>query len=472
MDLADIIHELEENSDDDHVWDTGLQTITQIIRQRPLSARQLCIKLSSLCIRAMGFTVVSVRKRGLIVLCDLAYDDKICMLWDLNSREVESMVICLENGPAVMRTLAKEALARWVTPYPDRTIPLVRQLIDRMKKGPFPGEEAMSALVHLGTELLDNHELFVDEVYNSAQEEIYFEQLKRMMMMAHIAEKELSGRGCWMEIVQTFMECREALLNTEDQQAAIQRIFLDEIMHFFAYDVGLQLRIAQAVSMHPIKKIKLVLECLAQHFEDFNVRLRSRDFVYDEDTEQLIRMSSLNRMRLYNRVTLLLTEPLMLALSWAAGHVNEDQVDEKRIKCGELLEDKTRITSETHDKEMHMYQLLLEAVDLVESEETDWLHHELAKALITEAAEFLPSVEIKMLNDRLRKLRVRSHRREVRFTSRHSAPTNSLWNRGTASQVDSGLPLSRFSTSEPLGRSRGSSHLIFPSDVAPSTLLS
>jgi len=484
MDLAHIIHELEENSDDEHVWDTGLQNITQIIRQRPLSARQLCIKLSTTCVKALGFTVPSVRKRGLIVLCDLAYDDKICMLWDLNSREVESMVICLENGPAIMRTLAKEALARWVTPYPDRTIPLVQQLIDRMKQGPFPGEEAMSALVHLGTELMENVQLFVEEVYKSAEEELYLEQLRRMVMMVHIAEKEISAwRGRWMQLVQAFMECRDALSNTEDHQAAIQRIFLDEIMHFFAYDVFLQLRTAQAVGMDPMKRLSLVIECLSAHLEDFNVRLKSRDFVFNEESEQLERMSSLNRMKLYNRVTLLMTEPLMVALSWAAGHVNEDQVEEERLKCGQLLEDKTRITAETHDREMLMYQLLLDAVALVETEETDWLHHELARALIADASQYLPSVEIKVLTERLRKVRIKTQQQKVRFTTTHSMPNRYLWSRANSmgatrpvrEEINPRLSSStRFTSSEPLRRlSTRSSHLlIFPSDVAPSTLLS
>lgn len=388
------------------------------------------------------------------------------------------MVICLENGPATMRTLAKEALARWVTPYPDRTIPLVRQLIDRMKQGPFPGDEAMCALVHLGTELLEDHELFVDEVYNSAQEEIYFEQLKRMVMMAHIAEKELSERGPWIQIVQMFMECRDALLNTLEHQAAIQKIFLDEIMHFFAYDIGLQLRAAQESNVEPIEKLKLVMRILVQHLEDFNVRIKCRDFVFDEDTQQLVRMSSLNRMRLYNRVTLLMTEPLTLAFLWAAGHVDEEEVEKKRIKCGQLLEDKTRITAETHDQEMHMYHLLLDAVTSIESEETDWLHHQLTRALVTEAAEFLPSVEIKMINERLRKVRVRSHRSTMRSTV---APLNNalLYRGSSLQQLDASRRPSgnsgRFSgnrASEPgTRRSRASSHLIFPSDVAPSTLL-
>eukprot|EP00397_Hematodinium_sp_SG-2012_P028788 GEMP01030346.1.p1 GENE.GEMP01030346.1~~GEMP01030346.1.p1 ORF type:complete len:441 (+),score=98.93 GEMP01030346.1:851-2173(+) len=406
MDIAILCHDLEKSLAK-HEWREKLAELVQIVRSRPRECRSMCIALSSVCIRA--FTIFEdeiTRRKAISCLCELAYDNQIVLLWDINSAEVELLIVGLENGSEGIRSLAKEGLARWAASYPERMLPLVRFLIARLRFGPNPPLKAMDSLVHLSTELLggeervDGERLFQAEVRGSIKMDDEFEPVRRALIMLHISEKDKSERESWIELTTHFMERRGALLNTVEHHASIQRIFFQEVLVKFSFDVTLRLA-NMAVNLPGYNKLSMVLACVADHLEDFQTRLKAREAIFCEETRRNVKLTRSKRIEVYAQMTQLLSAPLIGALGWAlAPRMPPEMVEAQNKECYQLLEEKTRITAENHDQLAEVEALAYQCVAMAEKS-SDLLHHMISARLVNESQRFMQSTEVQQLHARL-----------------------------------------------------------------------
>lgn len=398
-----------ETSANEKEWRDTLTDLTAIVKLRPREIRGQCIAISMVCTRALELFKddETIRRKAVICLCELAYDEIIVQIWSINGAEVESLISSLEARNEAISSVAMEALARWVTPFPERVDSLVQLLISRLCGGPRQSTKAMRSVVHLCTEILggedrmDGDRFFQERVKATViKADTEFDSASRALLMLHLSEKEPLGRKPWIKISSHFLERREALLDTAEHHASIQRIFFQEVMVKFSFDVALRL-----ANTHLFKtkyqKLTMVLACLADHLEDFISRLSQRETVFDEETRTNIPLGPEKRKEVYNHMTELLSVPLMTSLEWAlAPRMPKEVVELQNRRCYSLLDEKTRLTAETHDQLEEVQELAYRCVGMAEHS-TDILHHLVAELLIVECQRFLRLDDLKNLRKRL-----------------------------------------------------------------------
>jgi len=413
MEIPNTLHEIE-NSQDIHVWSHGLQNLIRLIRSKPKSAQKVCVALSNLSIRAIYHQDLTVKKRGLQLLCDLAYDEEISKLWDINGPELGSIIhVLIQDKNKSHRKLAKETLGRWSGNENHRITPVCRVIIRSVKDSVDILDVCIQDAVILCIEILGDVEFFIDEVYETAYSDTSMYCLVRLVQMVHFAEKNHSDRKIWLNYIRQFLKHRNELMTTAEHQKHIQKLFFSEKITYFQYDCGLQMMDAEENNLEPKKRFELVLIALVNHLEDFNSRLDTRAQIYDEATDSCVIMNAQMKSRLYAHMTEMLTIPLVHALKWAAGDIDKKTVDILANRSAALLQEKTRITMEAQDQAENLLQLVMGCVTRIEKdaekeETSDWLHEQLCACMVVESAKYLASQDVNELIERLRIIQERT----------------------------------------------------------------
>lgn len=186
----------------------------------------------------------------------------------------------------------------------------------------------------------------------------------------------------WSDIVASFLD-----LETEGGRvqgrfhADTQAMFHEEVVRHFEYEAAercLQLQEEQASGRRCLLE---VIRCFTENLQDYDTRLKARDFVWDADAQRLVPLDGPVCARMSFEVGRRMEPGLILALKAAASAGDGSQGSLRRpcvlkrrharlrSECATLLDLKTEVTQEHHETAAKLRHevVLTKAIDYLET---------------------------------------------------------------------------------------------------------
>jgi len=180
----------------------------------------------------------------------------------------------------------------------------------------------------------------------------------------------------WTHILARFACAgQEEALEEGRFHAGIQAIFHQEVRKHFEYEATERTLHLLRHEAPPAQRVQEVLRCLVENLEDYESRVRAREFAWDADKQRLVRLDAELHCRLRDEAVQSMELGLPAALQAAAIHdaeTGERLLTERaatfRLDCSGLLARKTELTQE-HQERMEQLRrevMLFEAVEYLE----------------------------------------------------------------------------------------------------------